>query len=142
MKNSIKNVSYRNRKTLEEIEGLVGKPYSFIERIKMNGIGSPRLKVLGASQNIMELLEKDNYINYCHVEIRPDGIIVGFRSKLESYSWCIPFYKLYTSQNGRGYRIYSDTEHVLIQSGKNNTASFFRKLMNYKSRYLNNEKLT
>ena len=138
----IKNVSYRNKKTEEEIEDLVGKSYSFLERIKMNGNGSPRLIVLNASEKILTLLEKDNYINYCHVEVRPGGIIVGLRSKLESYSWCIPFYKLFISQNNQGYRIYSDTEHVVVQSGKSNVGAFFRKLMNYKKEYLEKENFT
>lgn len=138
----IRNVSYRDKNIEQEIEELVGRPYPFIERIKMSGNGSPRLSVLNASEKILALLEKDNYLNYCHVEIRPGGIIVGLRSRLEAYSWCIPFYKLFISQNNQGYRLYSDTEHVVVQSGKSSVGAFFRKLMNYKKEYLTKENFT
>jgi len=135
----IRNVSYRNKNIEQEIEELVGRSYPLLDRIKMSGNGSPRLKVLSASKKILDILEKDNYINYCHVEIRPGGIVVGLRSKLESYSWCIPFYKLYVSQNKTGYRIYSDTEHVVVNNNKGNVGAFFRKLLNYKTQFLRQE---
>ncbi|MGB5227801.1 MAG: hypothetical protein WBN55_06020, partial [Eudoraea sp.] len=88
------NVSYNNRDLTSKIDNEVGKPFKLKERWAMNGIGSPKLFITETSIEIGNLLLLDNNLNSCNVEMRPKGIIVRFRSLLETYALVIPYYKL------------------------------------------------
>lgn len=135
----LKNVSYRNWEIEKEMEELVGKSFPLFQRLKMRGNGSPRLLILEASQKIKTLLEKDTNLNYCNIELRPHGIVLGFRSRLESWSWCVPYYKLSIFQNKNSYTIFSDTERVVIQKKTKSITGFFRKLTENKAKYYQSE---
>jgi len=137
----IKNVSKKNRNIEKEINDLVGKSYSIWARIKMNGNGSPRLTISDASESIKNLLARDNNLNYCNIEIRPNGILLGFKSRLEVFAWCIPYYRLRIFQNQKSVTLYSETEKVILQNKSATTNSFFRKLNNCKLSYLKKEEL-
>ena len=90
----LKNISYNNPKIIDEINNYVGKPYTILKRLKIGGIGSSKLIINSADSIIENLLNLDNNLNYCNVEIRPKGIIIHFKSLLETYGLIIPFYKL------------------------------------------------
>ncbi len=111
------NVSYNNKDVYRRIDAEVGKPYSIAERLKRGGIGAGRLVITEASVQINNLLILDNNRNVCSVEMRPKGIIVGFRSLLESYALVIPYYKL-SLYKGRAeeYSVYRDTYYIKIQA--------------------------
>ena len=135
----IRNVSTRNRDIEKEITGLVGNSYSLLERFRIGGNGSPRLTIIDASDQIKELLLRDSYINYCNIEMRPGGIVVGFRSRLETYAWCIPYNKLSVFKNEHSFTIYAEKEKMVIQNKNKSGAAFFRKLLNLKSKFINSE---
>ena len=82
--NMLLNISYNDIKQKNEIDKLVGKPFSIKKRLKMGGIGSEKMIISSASVNIKNLLLLDNNINKCNIELRPKGIIVFFRSLLET----------------------------------------------------------
>ncbi len=130
------NVSYNNKSVTKAIDEAVGKPFSLKERIRKGGIGSPRLVISEASVQINNLLILDNNRNYCNVEIRPKGIIVGFRSLLESYALVIPFYKL-TLYKGKAeeYSIHKDNYFVKIEAKARDRGihKFFQKLLHLKN---------
>ena len=90
----LKNISYNNLNVIDEINKLVGKPYSFLEKIKRGGVGSEKLLITKADKIIENLLLLDQNINNCNIEIRSNGIIIYFRSLLETYGLIIPYYKL------------------------------------------------
>ena len=69
----IKNLSYNSKKINTVLLELVGRPFSFIERLKLGGIGSNKLVIADASKEIVELLRLDNNVNYCNIEIRKNG---------------------------------------------------------------------
>lgn len=135
----IRNVTTRDRDLEKEIAELVGTSYSLIKRFRMRGNGSPRFTIMDASHQIKELLLKDSYINYCNIEIRPRGIVVGFRSRLETYAWCIPYNKLSVFKDKRSFTIYAEKEKVVIQNKNKSGSAFFRKLINQKSNYIKTE---
>ena len=128
------NVSYFNKKNTQKIDECVGKPFTLKERWKMGGIGSPKLEITEASIEIRNLLILDNNSNYCNVEMRPKGILVGFRSLLESYALVIPFYKLtiYKGDFAR-YSIYCDHFFIKIKSDTKAIQKFFKKILAYKA---------
>ncbi len=113
----ILNVSYTNKKFTKKIDSELGKPFSLKERIKMGGIGSPKLMITETSVHIHNLLILDNNRNVCNIELRPNGILVGFRSLLESYALIIPFYKL-SLYKGKAdeYSIYRDDYFIKIEA--------------------------
>jgi hypothetical protein len=111
------NVSYNNHDVYRKIDEAVGKPFTLAQRLKLGGIGAGKLVITEASVQINNLLILDNNRNVCGIEMRPKGIIVGFRSLLESYALVIPYYKL-TVYKGRAeeYSIYRDTYFVKIEA--------------------------
>ena len=88
------NVSYTDKAITKKIDAEVGRPFTLKERWKMGGVGSPKLEITEASVEIRNLLILDNNADCCNIELRPNGIILGFRSLLESYALVIPYYQL------------------------------------------------
>lgn len=90
----LKNLTHNDPVIRREVEKAVGKEYPFFQRLKMGGTGSQKFVISEASEAIMELIEKDNSINYAHIEIRPLGIIIRFKSYQKTYGLVIPFGQL------------------------------------------------
>ena len=90
----LKNITYNDPVIKRDIELAVGKPYSFWQSLKMGGTGSQKFIITEASEEIKELLNRENAANYSNIELRPKGIIVGFKSHTNSYGLIIPFSKL------------------------------------------------
>lgn len=102
-------VSFSDAEITRKINAELGRAYSWRERIKMRGNGSPKLILKETSEEISDLMNRDNNRNVCNIELRPKGIIVGFRSKLESYALIIPYEKLVLSKKSDGgYLIQKD----------------------------------
>ncbi|MBT8187589.1 MAG: hypothetical protein HKP38_01300 [Croceitalea sp.] len=128
------NVSYTDKKVTQKIESEVGKPFTLKERIKMNGIGSPKLFITETSIDIHNLLVLDNNRNSCNIEMRPNGIIVRFRSLLETFALIIPFYKLTIYKGDIGiYSIYRDNYFIKVQADTKAIQKYFRKILDYKA---------
>ena len=124
------NVSYNNKKIREEVDALVGKPFALRERWSMGGIGSPKLWITETSLEIRNLLILDNNLDSCNVELRPKGIIVRFRSLLETFALVIPYYKL-TIYKGDAfvYSIYMDHHFIKVKADKPDIQKFFKKIL-------------
>ncbi len=128
------NVSYNNKEITRKIDAEVGKPFTLKERWAMGGIGSPKLFITETSLEIHNLLILDNNLNSCNVEIRPKGIIVRFRSLLETFALVIPFYKLTIYKGDFAiYSIYRDHYFIKVRSDTKAIQKFFKKLLNYKT---------
>lgn len=111
------NVSYNNPEITEKINSELGKPFTIKERIKQGGIGSPKLIVLSSSIQIYNLFLLDNNRNVCNIELRPEGILIGFRSLLESYALPIPYYKLVIYKGkANSYSFYRDNYFIEIEA--------------------------
>ncbi len=128
------NVSYNNRELTRKIDEEVGKPYPLKDRWAMGGIGSPKLFITEASIEIRNLLILDNNLDSCNVEIRPRGIIVRFRSLLETFALVIPYYKLTLYKGDMAvYSIYRDHHFIKVRSDTKAVQKFFKKLMELKA---------
>ncbi|WP_396150432.1 hypothetical protein [Flavobacterium sp.] len=129
------NTSYNEKKINEAINDLVGKPFGLMDNIKLNGIGSPRLDITKTSEEIATLLSYDNNRNFCNIELRPKGIIIRFRSLLETFSLVIPFYKLVIFKPANSYTFHMDHHYISIDAPPKNKSvnSFIEKLNNFKT---------
>ncbi|WP_340066089.1 hypothetical protein [Ascidiimonas aurantiaca] len=127
------NVSYNDPSLTDRIDKEVGKPFTLKERFKLKGVGSPKLFITSCSIDIHNLLVLDNNLNTCNIEIRPAGIIIRFRSLLETFALVVPFYKLkiYKGQ-AREYSLYRDHYFIKVKADEN-VHTFMRKLAGYKS---------
>lgn len=132
------NISYNDPKQEQNITDMVGKPFSLRDRIKFSGVGSPKLQIMSSSPKIANLLLLDNNLDVCNIEIRPKGIIVRFRSLLETYALVIPFYKLSVFKGtSTSYSIHADGQKIEVQTSKS-TSKFFSKVMGRKADYMEN----
>jgi hypothetical protein len=129
----LRNVSYNNFIISNEIEILVGKQFTILERIKMKGIGSSNLLIQYSNDKINNLLNLDNNLNKCNIEIRPKGIIIRFKVLLETYALVMPYYKLKVFKGKSDqYSLYKD-EYVMKLKVKNlNDHDFFKKMSKFR----------
>ncbi|AZQ44962.1 hypothetical protein [Nonlabens ponticola] len=128
------NVSYNRPKIDRAISDEVGGVLSLRERWKLKGSGSPQLHINSCSIHIHNLLVLDNNADKCNIEIREKGIIIRFRSLLETYALPIPFYKL-TIYKGRAeeYSIYRDDYFVKVRANHKSIHKFMGKISQLKS---------
>lgn len=128
------NISYNDPEVKRRIEKAVGKPFSLQKRWKLGGIGSPKLFMNSCSIDIHNLLILDQNINQCNVELRPQGIIVRFRSLLETYGLVIPFYKLKIYKGkAKEYSIYMDHYFIKVLADKESIQHYFKKVIDQKT---------
>jgi len=127
------NISYNDPKQKKRIDEAVGKTFSLKERWKLSGIGSEKLIITSSSIDIHNLLMLDKNINSCNVELRPKGIIVRFRSLLETYGLIIPYFKLKLYKGkSHEYSIYLDQYFVKVLANSDGVHKFFRKVKEQK----------
>jgi hypothetical protein len=131
----LRNVSYNNPEIKEEIDIAVGKSYPVVKRVKMKGIGSPKYLITSASERIMEKLSMDNNLNYCSLELRPKGIIMTFRSILETFGWILPFESFEIRMNNGKYEIRTKEEFVSFENTLkfNSAEAFLHKIIMYQN---------
>ncbi|HOI32642.1 MAG: hypothetical protein PHG67_07690 [Bacteroidales bacterium] len=137
----IRNISYNDKKVKSEIAQLVGEPFSWLERLKMRGIGSPRFRLIRASNPIEALLAVDNRRWHCNIELRPSGILLVFRSRLETYAWIVPYRSLSLFKSIDYLTLYSEQYFAkLVWDDRNKGAQkFLAKLLSLKAKSHNDE---
>lgn len=112
------DVSVKNPEIKRQIDLAVGPAFSLIERLRRRGIGVARLPVTNCSSQIREKLDRDSNRNICNLELRPRGIIIGFRSRLNSFALVIPFYTLTISKKtATEYSLYGEELFVEVKVG-------------------------
>lgn len=88
------NTSYKNDKIRDEINAIVGKPFSLLERFKMKRVGSTGMILAEVSPKYYSILNDLKDTKSVNIELRPKGILVHLHQSLERFSWPIPFYQL------------------------------------------------
>ncbi len=128
------NVSYNNKEITRKVDEEVGKPFTLKERFALRGIGSPKLLITETSIEIQNLLILDNNRDSCNIEMRPKGIIVRFRSLLETFALVIPYYKLTIYKGDIGiYSVYKDHYFIKVKADTKAIQKYFRKILDYKA---------
>lgn len=134
------NTTYKNEDYNTESAALVGVKFTFLERLKLGGIGSGRLIIKNTSPKLNSTQLKFSEIDYANVELRPKGIIIHYTRKLERYSWVIPYYRLviYSSKH---FSIYADGNYMQLYKNKNyfENKKFINKMIHLKNEALNLE---
>ena len=130
------NLSYKDNKIKSKINKEVGDEFNFIEKFKLRGNGSPKLLISECSSNIDELLSLNNNIKKCNIELRKKGIIIRFRSLLETYGLIVPYYKLKIFKGKKNeISLYKDNFSVKLKIVGKDVKNFFKKLKEQKYKY-------
>lgn len=130
------NTSYTNKDYTKESIDIVGKTFSFFEKIKIGSIDSSSLLIEELSAKLqpknMQLLA----VNYANIELRPKGIIIHFTIKLDRYSWIIPYYRLVTYST-QTFSIYSNGHFIKFNKNKNyrDNKAFIDKIIDSKNKF-------
>lgn len=132
----ILDTTYTDKSNEALINDLVGKPYSFIQAIRMKGIGSKRMMIDEVSPNMTHYLNTVSAVNYANLELRPQGLLIRINKGLQNYTWAIPFYQLVIFKTG-GSSIHAQGKFIKFRTNttfKENKA-FFDKLLDEKVKY-------
>lgn len=128
------NISYNQPKIRKKINAEVGAPFTLLQRFKLSGTGSPQLHITNMSIDIHNLMVLDRNANICNIEMRPNGIIVMFRSLLETYALVIPYYKLNLYKGkAEEYSIYKDHYFIKVKADTPGIHNYMKKVLTYKS---------
>lgn len=111
------------------INDLLGKPYSFIQAIRMKGTGSKRMIVDEVSPSLHRYLNIISDINYANIELRPGGILIHIKQGLKNFSWAIPYYQLVIYKTN-GSSIHAQGKFIHFRNSKTfkENKSFFDRL--------------
>lgn len=123
--------SYKNKKIIAEINCAVGRSFGILDRFRMKGIGSRRLKVEGSSPTIKRGLNAAHYISLVSVEMRPQGLIVYFRKKIDNYVAVFPYSSLEIELKEEHTALRSGEDFIELSHPKLNDFDFFKKVIAY-----------
>ncbi|WP_034058673.1 hypothetical protein [Lacinutrix jangbogonensis] len=132
----ILNTTHTSKENKELINDLVGKPYSFMQSIKLKGIGSKRMVIEDASPNFKQYLNTVSDINYANLELRSSGILIHITKGLQNFTWTIPFYQLVIYKTN-GSSIHAQGRFIHFQNNKmlKENKLFFDKVLNEKIKF-------
>ena len=127
------NTTYTNKENDATIDNLVGKPFSFLKRFQMKGIGSGRMIIDEVSPKLERTLLNGPDLNYANIELRPKGILVRITRRLDNFTWIIPYYQLYTYMTN-GLSIHGQGEFLHFRNDRflRNNKDFVKKMLNLK----------
>jgi len=130
------NITYPSRKTDKAITDKIGPSFSFLDRIKMKGIGCSKLIIKEASPEIGQLISGNRDTSYCNMELRQQGLLVGFNSVMRIYAWCIPYYHLNIYYNFGKLSVYGAKNNLKLAAPFNGTIdkSFIKKVLDQKAK--------
>ena len=132
----ILETTHSNKKNIELINDLVGKPFKMLERIKLKGIGSKRMIIQKVSPNLNNYLNTVADVNYANIELRPGGILILINKGLRNFTWVIPYYQLVIyKSNGSSIhaqgRFINFKNNILLKENK----GFIKKMIELKIKY-------
>lgn len=136
----IYNLSHNDRAMKAEVDTKLGKAFGLVERFRMGGNGSPILLISSADKEIDALLPHDGSLRKCNIELRPNGLILGFKQRLETYGWVVPYYQLSIFKSSGQLNLYAGKHQVsLVWKGSAKSRDqFLYKLMQMKAKFSSN----
>lgn len=126
------DTSYSDKETTKQINQAVGLPFSWKQRWKMGGIGSRRMPISEISEEYRSYMNADHYISNASIELRPKGIIIHFRHKLQAYSWIMPYDSLQISYDS-SLKLESDGKYIVFNEPEND--NFIQQMMNLREKF-------
>ncbi|MBT8252712.1 MAG: hypothetical protein HKN00_05070 [Flavobacteriaceae bacterium] len=129
----IVETTYTNPEQDQIINDLIGKPFGFMQRLRMNGIGSKRMIIKDVSPNMKTLMNDISDLNYANIELRPGGILIRINKGLRTFSWVIPYYHLVIYKTN-GASIHAQGKYIQFKENRTfkENKTFFNKMLDKK----------
>lgn len=129
----IYNTTHTNKEADAMFNDLLGKPFSFLQSIKIKGTGSKRMMIDEVSPSFLQYMNSVADINYGNIELRKKGIILHINKGLQNFSWAIPFYQLHTYKTS-GFSIHAQGNFVRFKNNRflKENKKFIDKIINLK----------
>ncbi|RTE53347.1 hypothetical protein EHW67_09970 [Arenibacter aquaticus] len=130
------DTSNKNKNIVLLINDLVGKPYSFIQLLKMKGSFSKKMIIADASVYMGLYLNKANTVTLADIELRPLGVLIRIFKGIKTFTWVVPFYQLVlykkdcNSIHAHGRFLRFKKDHIFEKN-----KAYFHKLLNQKATY-------
>ncbi len=83
-----------DRKVQNEIEKRVGKSFSFFDKIKMGGNGSPQLFVSALSDEIKPYFKQSADRKFVNIELRQKGLLIYLKNESNDFIAAFPYVDL------------------------------------------------
>lgn len=124
------DITYSDRIVEIEMNRLVGKPYGWLSKERWSGIGSQRLMVAHSTGEVDEIFQGDYRRNFANIELRPKGIVIRIRYRLEVFAVAIPYSDLNLDFTEKAVRILLKTGEMQLVNAKGGRpdARFFEKV--------------
>ena len=132
----ILNTTHYNKEHKQLLIDVVGKPFTFLESLKMKGIGSKRMIINDVSPNLKSYMNTVSDVNYANIELRKSGILLFINKGLQNFTWAIPYYQLVMYKTN-GASIHAQGKFVQFKNSitfKENK-TFFEKMLDEKIKY-------
>lgn len=128
--------TYSDKEVTRSINNIVGKPFTFFQSLKMNGVGSKRMIIEYVSPNFRTYLNTVSDLNYANIELRPLGVLVRINKGLRNFTWTIPYYHLVIYKTD-GSSIHAQGKFIHFKNNKTfkENKNFFKKMMDQKIRF-------
>lgn len=78
------NISYNDPRVKRALEAVCGPPFGFWQGIRRGGTGSGRFRLEQGPAALLEAVDRADDRGYCSLEVRPGGLVIRFRSRLET----------------------------------------------------------
>lgn len=136
-------LSHNDLKVRNEIDALIGRPYTFRQRWQMGGNGSGGQLVIDGDEKLMACLPGDGTIRKCNIELRPQGILVGFHRGLETYGWVVPYHMLTIYYQENTLSLYAGMHRLILRwpASTQTNRRFLDKLMQLRASSIENTSL-
>lgn len=115
-----------DRKVQYEIEKRVGKSFSFFDKIKMGGNGSPQLFVSALSDEIKPYFKQSADRKFVNIELRQKGLLIYLKNESNDFIVAFPYVDLMYKISGSIVEIcYSDFMLSLENKNTKNYSKFW-----------------
>lgn len=134
----IYNTTHTNLDYTEMANGLLGRSFPLLTKIKMGGIGSGRMMVAELERKLQPEQIQFSELIYGNIELRPAGIVVHFTNRQSRFSWCVPYYKMHV-YNSSYFSIHAEGAFIKFRKNKlyQENKKFIDKMIDLKNEHLN-----
>lgn len=134
----IYNTTHTNLDYNEMANGLLGRSFPILTRLKMGGIGSQRMIIAELGSKLQPEQIQFSELTYGNIELRPVGIIVHFTNRQLRFSWCVPYYKMHI-YNSTFFSIHAEGTYIKFRKNKQyaENKKFIDKMIDLKNKHLN-----
>lgn len=125
------DTTYTDKEITIEINKLAGRPYSLIQRLKLGGIGSHRIIIDQASDDLEKYINPGHSINHVNFELRPLALLAHLKRRTQTFCWVIPYINLEMTED---YQMISDSvRRIALKEPLRYNQDFFKKVERLKT---------